>query len=589
MLYRYKWILAGLVVLLYVSACSVNAEVPSTELLPPATLTATLSPTATPMPSPTVTVTPVPPTPTRTFTPSVTPSVTPLVDSLFDVYFHPDGGLYVGDLVSMEVIPLETMDLKQSSLAILVDGEQLALGEEEARFGHFGIGGRYQATLPWVWDTAGMNPGEHVVSFVIQPQGFQWEETVTLLPAEQLPFAEQGAQWRHTESACCLYYYISQTAAARDIEQIVATTENEANSVIAQLGGTFEQPVVLTLLPRVLGHGGFTTDEILISYLDRNYAGDGLPIVVHHEMVHLIDKQLEAELRPTIFVEGLAVYLTGGHFKEEPLLPRAAALLPVQEQENGLGWYLPLKPLADNFYKSQHEIGYLEAGALVEYMVERWGFEAFSDFYRHIQPVNGGSQSDAIDAALRQYFGVSFAELEAAFLQTLRDVQVSEVYALDVRLSIYFFDTVRAYQQLLDPSAYFLNAWIPNIKTMRESGIVADFMRHPAALENLVVETLLVSADTALREGDYYFAEQAINAGDAVVNAIRDGIVPPYAVHPLAQEYAQIIDVILDAGYTPERIRLDATSAEVIVTRNELQLETIYLEKTGFQWVLASN
>jgi hypothetical protein len=38
---------------------------------------------------------------------------------------------------------------------------------------------------------------------------------------------------------------------------------------------------------------------------------------------------------------------------------------------------------------------------------------------------------------------------------------------------------------------------------MREKGIVADYLRHPNRPVNVAIETLLVAADAALREGDY--------------------------------------------------------------------------------------
>ena len=93
------------------------------------------------------------------------------------------------------------------------------------------------------------------------------------------------------------------------------------------IGGDFSEPLVVTLMPRVLGQGGFASSEMYISFLDRNYAGNMLEMVLHHEMVHILDNRLGGEMRPTILIEGLAVYLSGGHYKLEDLIPRAAALL----------------------------------------------------------------------------------------------------------------------------------------------------------------------------------------------------------------------------------------------------------------------
>ncbi len=73
----------------------------------------------------------------------------------------------------------------------------------------------------------------------------------------------------------------------------------------------------------------------------------------------------------------------------------------------------------------------------------------------------------------------------------------------DVRLNVSFFETVRRYQQLLDPSAYFLTAWLPDGKTMREQGLVADFLRRPSTPENLALEVMLVKADEDIQNGRF--------------------------------------------------------------------------------------
>ncbi len=134
------------------------------------------------------------------------------------------------------------------------------------------------------------------------------------------------------------------------------------------------------LLPRLLGHGGFASREIAVSYLDRNYMAGDEATILHHEIIHILDSRLGGDLRPSALVEGLAVYLSGGHFKPEPILPRAAALLPAEPgcvawsagstplppsapaEGCGIDGYIPLRRLIDNFYFEQHEIGYLEAG-----------------------------------------------------------------------------------------------------------------------------------------------------------------------------------------------------------------------------------
>jgi hypothetical protein len=463
----------------------------------------------------------------ETATPEAALTAQPAADE-FSLRLHPDGPLYVGDQVSLEVIPPAGANLENQRVAVQVEGGA-DLGAEE--FEPYGIGGRLQATFLWAWDTSGLDPGEYTLDFSLEPGETTWTETVSLLPANLVPPPEPGAHWETAETDCCLVYYITGTEAERDLATVLEMVDWHASRVSEQLQAETDEPAEITFLPRVLGHGGFASGEISVSYLDRNYAGSTPEFVLHHELVHLFDARLGGDLRPTLLVEGLAVYLTGGHFKPEPLMGRAAALLaptagcqpagaadrPETSQTApacGLNRYLPLIPLIDNFYQSQHEIGYLQAGALIEYMVETWGWQAFSDFYRDIHPapeetpasegppLAGGPQAQAVDLALREHFGLTLAELEARFITALGQEPLTPALVEDVRLTVAYYDTVRRYQQILDPSAYFLYAWLPDPEKMREKRIVADYLRRPWQPENQALETLLAAADQALRSGE---------------------------------------------------------------------------------------
>ncbi len=309
---------------------------------------------------------------------AVQSTLLPVTGEPYPTRLHPDGDLYVGDKVSLEILAPQGENTEGLHAQVQLDtagGEQT----ETAKFEHYGIAGRGQATLYWVWDTAGLDAGDYPITYTIQPQGPTWSETVTLLPASDLPPPETGAHWAEATSDCCILHYITGTAAQRDLDQLLELAEDQVESVSSEMMAGYKDRISIALLPRVLGHGGFTAQDISISYLDRNYAGSSSQIVLHHELVHALDGQLGGDLRPTLLLEGLAVYLSGGHFKPEPLMLRAAVLLE-------MGGYLPLDKLANNFYPSQHESGYLEAGALVEYMVETWGWETFSAFYRDIHP-----------------------------------------------------------------------------------------------------------------------------------------------------------------------------------------------------------
>jgi hypothetical protein len=443
---------------------------------------------------------PIPGLPTALL-PAGTPAATATPSPDFSIRTHPDGPLYIGDRVSFEVLSPSGFDPQDMAVRIRLD--EITLGEQNFR--SFGIGGRSQATFFWVWDTAGLEAGPHTLTFSLLPGEFSWAETVSLLPAAEVPYPEPDASWENITSDCCIIHYITGTDAHRDIETLAEMADTEAAKVEERFGALFEQKIPLTFLPRVLGHGGFASDGLYVSYLDQNYAGSATRQVVYHEMVHWLDFQQGGDLRPSILVEGLAVYLSGGHFKEEPILPRAAALLD-------LDWYLPLRELTDAFYTSQHEIGYLQAAALVAYLVETYGWERFNTFYRDIRPAPEGTQSAALESALGIHFDLDMDSLEAGFIDFLRAQQVDDSHRTDLRLTVTFYDTVRHYQQRYDPSAYFLTAWLPDIPAMRKRGIVADLLRIPREPVNQGIEGLLVAADRDLRAGDYLQAEARLRA-----------------------------------------------------------------------------
>jgi len=441
------------------------------------------------------------PLPAGTPQASVTPSAS------FDVKIHPDGPLYVGDLLSFEVLSPTNFQTSNKSVNISLAGKHIA----EKSFESFGIGGRKQATFNWVWDTHGLNPGDYTLTFQVLPDNSSWNVSINLHPAADLPALEKNAHWQTTETTCCIIYTVSGTDADKDLEMLKKTVDAQAADVERRLGKKLDNKIPITLIPRTIGHGGFASDAIYVSYLHKNYAGGVTAQVIHHEMVHWVDGSLGGALRPTALIEGLAVYLSDGHFKVEPIVPRSAAILK-------MGWFIPLRKLADSFYTCQHEISYTEAAGLISYMVTTYGWEAYNNFYRGIRPAEGGSQAAAIDNALREHFSISIDQLEQNYQAFLRQQTFDQATRTDMRLTVAFYDAVRRYQAALDPSAYFLNAWLPDVPSMRQRGIVADFLRHPDTPINRQIENLLVGADADLRAGNYSLAEAGIRA----VNALLD-------------------------------------------------------------------
>lgn len=456
--------------------------------------------------SPAISQPPLTSTPFQTAPPIFTPAPTATpphqTEHEFSVRLHPDSSLYVGDQISIEVISPDDVDLEENNVRVQVSGESPNnLGS--SGFEGYGIGERLQATFNWVWDTSHLESGEYQLEFVVQPDGPTWTETVYLLPAVKVPSPERQARWETIVLGCCEVHFITGTEFARDLPELLDLIEQQAKDAVQRMGIEFDDRIPITVLPRVVGHGGFASNEIYVSYIDSNYAGNDLSQVLHHEMIHILDGRLGGEVRPPLLVEGLAVYLSDGHFKKEPLLQRAAELID-------LGWYLPLTQLADSFYTSQHEIGYLEGGALVQFMVTRYGWQAFNDFYRDILPHPSGEHAQALDQALQNHFGLTLEQLEGMFKTALFRQHTNPDMQDDLFFTVAYYDAVRRYQQLLDPSAYFLTAWLPGGEQMRQRGIVADYLRRPSTPDNLAIEELLVEVDKHLRAGNYIDAEKAL-------------------------------------------------------------------------------
>ncbi len=552
------------------------------------------------------------PTETRTKPVSATPTAEPVATLTpekvgYTIRYHPDGGILVGDKVSIEVISPPGEDMNGRQVTLVYGEDQQA----QAGFSNYGIAGRTQATFLWVWDTSSLQPGDHQLTFSIEPGGPTWNETIILHPQDELPFPGRQATWAVAESDCCLVHYITGTACERDLEVLLESMDEQAERATQVMGVALEQPIQVILLPRVLGHGGFASDGVWISYLDRNYVGNATRLVFHHEVIHVLDSRLGGELRPTILVEGLAVYLSGGHFKTEELFPRAAALLPAEpgcvpeeqiqlstqpgQEACGLDRYIPLLDLVDNFYNSQHEIGYLEAAAFVEYMVNRWGWDKYSAFYRdiHNQPEpdpdlqeRGGPQYRAINDALWEHFGLTFEQVEKDFLDALSQEVVSWQEVKDVSLMVQYFDSVRRYQQILDPSAYFATAWLPDGEQMRQKKIVGDYLRQPLQDENLVIELLFLSASQEYLAARYNSAQTTLE----VVNLILDGIEKKdaqlFSVHPFAKDYHWLVEASLQAGYTPQRIIIESDQAFVWGTADGFELIELQFDRQLQGWSL---
>ncbi len=106
------------------------------------------------------------------------------------------------------------------------------------------------------------------------------------------------------------------------------------------------------------------------------------------------------------------------------------------------------------------------------------------------------------------------------YLSYLRSQTVTTGIRTDLQLTVTFFDTARHYQELLDPSAYFLTAWLPDARVMRQHGIVADYLRRPEGWKNKLLEPLLIRSQKELFSGDYRNTEWTLQLTNRLMDII---------------------------------------------------------------------
>jgi hypothetical protein len=576
-------------------ACGGEPQSTPTEVsvLPVTTVTlpvpATSLPTAVPSQTATSSDTPSPLPPTDTPMPTETATATPpphdLAIAASGVWLYPVPAIYAGDEVTFQLaahLP-PAIAPRDVEVHILVNGRLQAQGT----LGWRTLGGDAMGLFEWVWDTAGQ-PGAHEVMVLLDPsdQIQNGDENpannvvalvVEVQPAEALPLDEVGAAWIVRPTQCCNLHVISGTAAERDLEQLAAMTDAAFQYAGARLA---EQPVQrfeVYLIDRVIGQGGYASNMMVISYLDRDYAGGGLYEVLVHEAIHLLDRQF-APNRIAFLAEGVAVWATGGHYKQEDIDQRLAAMVEA-------GLYVPLPELLNNFYPTQHEIGYLEAAGLVSYLVRIYGWDRVRTFYMNTNSDDAVTMADVVDQNLQLYFDQTLAEVETAWLAYLSGLRPEASALTDLQLTLRFYDVMRRYQMAYDPTAYFLQAWLPPAHEAERRGVTADLNRHPETEINITLEIMLQAANDALMEGDYNRADVLLNSVSRVLDH-GGAFMDPLAVH-----YLNIVRTAATTGYEAHSVLLNGTQATVLATRQDgrggAALTELTLVLNDQTWILA--
>ena len=567
-----------------------EAPIVPTEAPPPATVQEmslpanTAVPTEAPPAGETQTAVPVEPSATHTATASAAPTA-----EQADLSLSPDGislfpvpEIYAGDLASVKVVPHLPGGLAPNDVdvLVLVDDREIVAGNLNWR----NLGGESFGLYEWVWPTDGLQ-GTHTITAILDPQDLiqigdenpdnnTATVSVVVRPRSELPGPEANAYWFTSETGCCFVHVVSGTAAHRDVSQLLNQVAVAFEKASDRLDEPIRQRYQVYFIDRIIGQGGYAIDSMVISYLDRDYVGGGLEEVLVHEAVHLLDKQF-APNRITFLSEGLAVWVAGGHYRQENLDQRMAALVE-------LGRQVPLEQAIDDFYDLQHEISYLEAASFMSYLIETYGWRAVRLFYESASADDAATLSQAVDLNLQAYFNRTLGQAESDWMIYLEGLPRDREAALNLQSTIRFFDLVRRYQSLYDPTAHYLNAWLLSPEEALERGATADLSRRPATETNVALEAMLQAASEALQDQDY----EGMNALlSSVSRVLANG---GEFIDPLAHSYLEIVRSAADEGYQAQQIDLSGNRATVLARRPaRSQLESLqFVLESDRTWTL---
>jgi hypothetical protein len=501
-----------------------------------------------------------------------------------DVVLYPVPVVYAGDKVTFQLLPHvpESLRVGDVTATILVGGVQVASGPLDRR----NWNGQAEGIYEWAWNTTGL-AGEHQIEVILDPadtiQAGDEDPTnnrVTLTTTVEVASGQAAldaaATWQTTEIACCFVHVVSDTAAARDLTTLLPLLESAVVQAANKMAIRPSQKLNVYLIDRVVGQGGFAGTDMVVSYVDRRYAGGGFYELLVHEATHVLDQQF-APQRVTFLAEGLAVWVSGGHYKAEDLNQRSAALVAG-------GRYVPLAQLIDDFYPVQHEIGYLQAGGFVTYLVERGGWSRFKEFYSDISASDAPTVSAALDLNLQAYYGMTLAQMESEWLASLQSKPANPAAVEDLQTTIRYYDIARRYQELYDPTAHYLSAWLPHPTQVRELGNPADLTRRPEEEINVTLEVMLVAADSAARAGDYTRANVILDSVENILD--NDGTI----IDPMATSYQRIVRAAAEYGYELHAVTLNGNTAQATATQApDIRLKNLVMEQRGASWVILSH
>jgi len=475
------------------------------------------------------------------------------------VHAFPGPAHYEGDILTFEIQNFDGIPESEQKATLKLDqGEPFEVTGEWSYYN--------ELILPLALDTSGLT-GTHTLHFSTSDGKINETYSFEVLSTSARPTQEHNMAWMLRMTPCCVFHYISNTAAERDIQFIAEHFQQGADELAQITGKSINTKMDVYFIDRLVGNGGFAGNgKLVISYTDRYYGptigAEGLETLARHEFSHAAGVGLEASGDGIDFnYEGLAVYVAGGHYKPEPLAERGAALFD-------LGYFVPVGQLIE-----QHELSYLYSAAMLTYIADVYGEDALWKFLAADNDASDG-QPGPIDIATQNTFGVSKDQFSEGFRAWLQDHDPGNQLD-DLRLTIKLQDLRRQYQETYAPPPYLILE--NNMNDVTRPEFLPLVVREPQAPANVTLELLIANAQEAIIAGDYSTAEQIINTVENILSS-KNFETPP------ANDYLAIATMLMENGYSVDSLKISDSKATAQVSKDTPILLTIELQKTAKGW-----
>ncbi len=467
---------------------------------------------------------------------------------------------YAGDVLTFEV-PLDSfVEPAQIEASLTVDG---ATRQVRAVLQYNYL------LLRDVLDTRGMS-GEKTARIQAQHEGLAVDASYsfTVQPASERPVQETGLAWESERIACCQLHYLTHTAAARDIAYLAELAQRSAEEVSELTGVDLDGSMDIYFFDRMWMNGAFGGGgELVVVYTDRGYGpaqgAAGLSTLFRHELTHATGVDYSETLNSYFrYNEGLAVYLTGGHYKPEPLQQRGAAMAALGFDGNVDGG-----PFITN-----HELAYLHAATVVAFVVDEYGWDKLWEF-REVAVFETFFDETQMDEVVVEVFGAGLTDFQQSYWNWLNAVEPG-AQVEDLQLTIDLQALRREYQRRFSPQPEFV---FGTSDVYAQASIAPSLVREANSPAHQAIELMIQGGQRAIVAGRYAEAQLLV---DAVGHTLETGLF----THPLASYYASVVEALTAAGYETVELDFEGASARAAVLTGELELAEIPLELTGGVW-----